>query len=95
MWQLREGSHPILTDEGGAILSEHTGRWTYLTPTAASAVLSLVSSTDEDQAIVRFAILYGLKREQAAADVRAVAAALIDQGLARTEPSRRRRWWWR
>ncbi|MFI9240970.1 hypothetical protein [Streptomyces sp. NPDC053079] len=33
MWRLCESAHAVLTDEGGAILDEHTGRWTQLTPT--------------------------------------------------------------
>ncbi|MFI1184435.1 PqqD family peptide modification chaperone [Streptomyces sp. NPDC020799] len=93
MWQLREGTHPLLTDEGGAILNEHTGRWTYLTPTGAAAVLALLATTDVDQAAVQYAAVYGLPRERAAADVRAVADSLTTQGLVRTQPSRRRRGW--
>ncbi|MEU5032245.1 PqqD family protein [Streptomyces milbemycinicus] len=94
MWQLRESSHPVLTDEGGAILNEHTGRWTYLTPTASAAVMLLLASTTQDEAAGRFAEQYGIPGEQAAADVRTVAQALAAQGLAGTNnaPPRRRRW---
>ncbi|BFO23103.1 hypothetical protein SHKM778_94910 (plasmid) [Streptomyces sp. KM77-8] len=45
MWQLRESAHPVLTDEGGAILDERTGRWTHLTPTASAAVMLLLAGT--------------------------------------------------
>lgn len=93
MWQLREGIHPILTDEGGAILNEHTGRWTYLTPTGAAAVLALLATTDVDQAAAQYAVVCGIGREQAAADVQGVADSLTTQGLVRTEPSRRLRRW--
>ncbi|MBH1934529.1 hypothetical protein I5Q34_09550 [Streptomyces sp. AV19] len=93
MWQLRDGVHPVLTDEGGAILNEHTGRWTYLTPTAASAALVLLAAADPDRAAVHFAANYGLPHERAAADVQAVAEALAAQGLVRTKPSRRLRGW--
>ncbi|MFI1161233.1 hypothetical protein [Streptomyces sioyaensis] len=44
MWQLRERARPVLTDQGGgAVLDEHTGRWTHLTPTTAVAVMLLLS----------------------------------------------------
>lgn len=93
MWQLREGTHPVLTDEGGAILDEQTGRWTYLTPTAASAVLTLLASSAQDQAAAQYATVYGLPFERATADVQVVADALAAQGLIRVESSRRRRGW--
>ncbi|MGO4752908.1 hypothetical protein AB4212_30580, partial [Streptomyces sp. 2MCAF27] len=63
MWQLRESTHPVLTDEGGAILNEHTGRWTYLTPTASTAVMLLLASTTQDEAASRFAERYGIPGE--------------------------------
>ncbi|GGY07681.1 hypothetical protein [Streptomyces hiroshimensis] len=95
MWQLREGSHPVLTDEGGAILNERTGRWTYLTPTASAAVLFLLASGSEDQAAEQYATLYGLSPERAAVDVRGVADALTTQGIAGepVAPSGWSRWW--
>ncbi|OMI34013.1 PqqD family peptide modification chaperone [Streptomyces sparsogenes] len=94
MWQLHESTHPVLTDEGGAILDEHTGRWIYLTPTASAAVMLLLASTTQAEAADRFAERYGILGEQAAADVRAVAQALTAQGLTGTDdaPARRRRW---
>ncbi|MBB5119430.1 hypothetical protein AF335_20560 [Streptomyces eurocidicus] len=96
MWQLREGSRPVLTDEGGAILNERTGRWTYLTPTASAAVLFLLASGDQGQASEQYSALYRLSPEQAAADVRAVADALTTQGISRELVPRTRRWgWWR
>ncbi|MEU8914651.1 PqqD family peptide modification chaperone [Streptomyces nigrescens] len=98
MWQLRERGHPILTDQGGAILDEHTGRWTQLTPTAAAAVMLLLSCPTEQQAADRFAQRYGIGAEQAATDIRTVANSLTAKGLAQAEeaPPRRRRWrWWR
>ncbi|KNB51910.1 PqqD family peptide modification chaperone [Streptomyces caatingaensis] len=95
MWQLREGAHAVLTDEGGAILSERTGRWTYLTPTASAAVLLLLANDDEDRAAGQYAGLYELPAERAAGDVRAVCDALAGQGLVRTGTARRRRGWWR
>jgi hypothetical protein len=96
---LRETAHPVLTDEGGAILSEHTGRWAYLTPTASAAVMLLLASTSQEEAAAAFADRYGIGADQAAADVRTVAEALAAQGLAHdgqaaTRP-RRRRWRWR
>lgn len=93
MWRLREGAHPVLTDEGGAILNEHTGRWTYLTPTGTAAVLALLAATDVDQAAAQYATVYSLPRERATADVRGVADSLTAQGLVHVEPSRRRRGW--
>lgn len=95
MWQLRERAHSVLTDEGGAILDEHTGRWTQLTPTAAAAVMLLLSCPTEQQAVDRFAERYRIPVEQAATDVRTVADSLTGKGLAQTanRPSRRR--WWR
>ncbi|TXJ75090.1 PqqD family protein [Streptomyces lavendulae] len=82
MLRLREGAHPVLTDEGGAILDEHTGRWTYLTPTATSAVMLLLSSVTEAQAADLYAEWHGIPGDRAAADVRAVTAALAAQGIA-------------
>ncbi|MEU0844928.1 PqqD family peptide modification chaperone [Streptomyces sp. NPDC005962] len=98
MWQLRETARPVLADDGGAILDERTGRWTHLTPTAAAAVMLLLSGTTEDQAAERYATRYGISTEHAAADVRTVADALAARGLTVTEtrsPGRPRRWgWW-
>ncbi|GGO58956.1 PqqD family peptide modification chaperone [Streptomyces lasiicapitis] len=95
MLRLREHTHPVLTDEGGAILSEHTGRWSYLTPTAAAAVMLLLDSTTEEEAASRFAERYGIPSGQATTDVRAVAQTLTGQGLTHDAPEpapRRRRW---
>ncbi|MFJ8345005.1 PqqD family peptide modification chaperone [Streptomyces sp. NPDC094153] len=99
MWQLRDGAHPVLTDEGGAILDERTGRWSYLTPTASAAVMLLLASTSEEEAAGCFAARYNLPGEHASADVHAVTEALAVQGLAHDgqRPARSRRWWkgWR
>ncbi|MEZ7005020.1 PqqD family protein [Streptomyces sp. AD55] len=97
MWRLREGTHPVLTDEGGAILSEQTGRWSYLTPTASAAVILLLASTTREEAAGQYAERYGIGVEQAASDVRTVAEALAVQGLAHDgqPPARPRRRWWR
>ncbi|MCK7622507.1 PqqD family peptide modification chaperone [Streptomyces sp. RS10V-4] len=96
MWRLREGTHPVLTDEGGAILSEQTGRWAYLTPTASAAVMLLLASTSKKEAIGQYAARYGIDAVQAATDVRTVAEALAAQGLAlggqAPARTRRRRW---
>ncbi|MEW5655289.1 PqqD family protein [Streptomyces cinereoruber] len=96
MWRLRETAYPVLTDEGGAILSEQTGRWAYLTPTASAAVMLLLASTNQEEAADRFAERYGIGADQAATDVRTVAEALVAQGLAHdgeTAARPRRRWW--
>lgn len=97
MWQLAESAHPVLTDEGGAILDERTGRWTYLTPTASAAVMLLLAGTTQEEAAGQYAQRYGIPAGQASADVRTVADALTAQGLAMQEPVSRRRWWgwWR
>ncbi|WP_274919419.1 PqqD family protein [Streptomyces sp. WZ-12] len=98
MWLLRERAHPILTDDGGAILNEHTGRWTQLTPTAAAAVMLLLSCPTEEQAANRFAQRYGISTKQATTDIRTIAETLTAQGLATPSdaPSRRQGWrWWR
>lgn len=95
--RLRESTHTVLTNEGGAILNERTGRWTYLTPTATAAVMLLLAGTSEEQAASRFAERYGIGAEQAASDVRTVADTLAARGLAVTEPAPARLWsrWWR
>ncbi|MFI1502595.1 PqqD family peptide modification chaperone [Streptomyces platensis] len=96
MWRLRESTHPVLTDEGGAILDERTGRWTHLTPTASAAVMLLLAGATEEEAAGQYATRYGIGVEQATTDVRTVAAALTAQGLATTDPVSRRWWgWWR
>ncbi|MEU7184123.1 MULTISPECIES: PqqD family peptide modification chaperone [Streptomyces] len=97
MWQLRESAHPVLTDEGGAILDERTGRWTHLTPTASAAVMLLLAGTTEEEAAGQYAERYGIPAGQADADVRTVADALTAQGLGAAGPASRRRWWgwWR
>ncbi|SEB31739.1 PqqD family peptide modification chaperone [Streptomyces melanosporofaciens] len=97
MWQLLNGVHAALTDEGGAILDERSGRWSHLTATAACAVRLLRSCSSEEQATARYAQRYGIPLAQAATDVRAVAETLIAKGLATYggRPSRRRWWMWR
>jgi hypothetical protein len=95
VWRLAESAHPVLTDEGGAILDERTGRWTYLTPTASAAVMLLLAGTTEEEAAEQYAQRYGIGGEHAAADVRTVADALTAQGLAVTQPAIRRRRWGR
>ncbi|MFE5740154.1 PqqD family protein [Streptomyces celluloflavus] len=96
MWQLAESAHPVLTDEGGAILNERTGRWTHLTPTASDALMLLLAGTTEEEAAGQYAKRYGIDAGQAAVDVHNVADALAAQGLATAEPVSRRRWWgWR
>ncbi|MET9293322.1 PqqD family protein [Streptomyces sp. NPDC003077] len=94
MWRLRKDAHPVLTDEGGAILSERTGRWTYLTPSAAWALRCLLAAGDETQAAGPYAARYGLPPVQAAADLRSVAAHLAAQDLT-VPPALPRRWGWR
>ncbi|MGD9482899.1 PqqD family protein [Streptomyces sp. TRM70308] len=98
MWRLREGTHPVLTDEGGAILNEQTGRWAYLTPTASAAVMLLLASTSQEEASSQYAERYGIGAGRAADDVRTVAEALAAQGLAlgcrAPARPRRRRWRW-
>ncbi|MCZ0211309.1 PqqD family protein [Streptomyces sp. UMAF16] len=86
-------------DEGGAILSEQTGHWAYLTPTASAAVMLLLASTTEEEAARRLAERYGSGTRQAAADVRTVAEALAAQSPTHDGPAaaqmRCRRWGWR
>ncbi|WP_206505970.1 PqqD family peptide modification chaperone [Streptomyces chrestomyceticus] len=91
---LRESAHAVLTDEGGAILDERTGRWTHLTPSACAALLLLLAGSTEAQAASGFAERYGIGAEQAARDVRAVAHTLADRGLTADgprDPARSRR----
>ncbi|MCE7081428.1 PqqD family peptide modification chaperone [Streptomyces sp. ST2-7A] len=98
MWRLREHVHAAVTAEGGAVLDERTGRWTYLSPTAAAAVAFLCASTGREGAVERYAARYNLPAGRAAADVAAVADALTAAGLAGDEPVVRRRFgwgWWR
>lgn len=96
MWQLADRTHPVLTEEGGAILDERTGRWTQLTPTASAALLLLLASTTTEDAVAQYAERYFIPVDQAAADIRAVAGSLTVQGLARVDRARsRRRWGWR
>ncbi|OKI09339.1 hypothetical protein A6A06_01080 [Streptomyces sp. CB02923] len=86
----------MLTDEGGAILGERTGRWAYLTPTASATVMLLLASTSQEEAAGQYAERYGTGVQQAAADVRTVADTLAARGLAHTgqEPVRTHRRWW-
>ena len=92
MWQLREGVHPVLTEEGGALLDERTGRWTFLTPTAAAALALLLASDSTEQAADRYADRYGIDGQQAAHDLRTVADTLTTSGLLldHPEPASRR-----
>ncbi|MFF7415699.1 PqqD family protein [Streptomyces lydicus] len=92
MWQLRESAHPVLTDEGGAILDERTCRWTHLTPTASAAVMLLLAGTTEEEAAGQYAERYGISHKHAAADVHTVATRLTTLGLATATPADRRRW---
>nr|WP_228454202.1 PqqD family protein [Streptomyces alkaliphilus] len=96
---MREHAHPLLTDDGGAVLDGRTGRWIHLTPTATAAVMLLCASTTTEEAAEQYAERYGLTPGRAAADVTTVADALISAGLAGDgrPPARRRlrfrRWW--
>ncbi|MFJ8764674.1 PqqD family peptide modification chaperone [Streptomyces clavifer] len=94
---MAESAHPVLTDEGGAILDERTGRWTHLTPAASAALMLLLAGTTEEEAAGHYAQRYGIDAGQAAVDVRMVGAALIALGLATQEPVSRHHWWgwWR
>lgn len=94
MWQLRDRVHPVLTDDGGAILDERSGRWTHLVPTAAAAVLALCACTTMEQAARQYATRYGLTTDHATADITTVADALVAAGIATTNPRPRRSWWW-
>ncbi|MFL4910672.1 PqqD family protein [Streptomyces sp. MMS24-I2-30] len=96
MWHLYDGVHCVLTDEGGAILNERTGRWSCLTPTATAAVMLLLASASEEEAAGRFAERYSIPAGQAVTDMHAVASALAAQGLAHDAPvplGRIRQWW--
>jgi len=93
VWELRRGTHAVLTDEGGAILDERTGRWTHLTPTAAAAVMLLCTGHTPTEAAGAFAERYGIPAAQAVRDVRTVADQLAAAGLASVSPARR--CWWR
>jgi hypothetical protein len=92
MWELRKGTCAVLTDEGGAILDERTGRWTHLTPTAAAVVMLLCAGCALEEAAADFARRYQIPAEQAARDVGAVADALAAAGLVAVRPQRRRAW---
>jgi hypothetical protein len=88
--------HPVLTEEGGVLLDERTGRWTQLTPTAAVALHLLLNHPGRDQAAAAYARWFGLPGEQAEQDLAAVARDLAARGLlAHPRPRRRRRRWWR
>ncbi|MFE7130879.1 PqqD family peptide modification chaperone [Streptomyces sp. NPDC057638] len=98
--RLREHAHPVLTDEGGAILDERSGRWTHLTPTAAAALLVLCASSTHEQAVGQYAARYPITPGQADTDITAVTIALAAAGLAGTggpcasaNRRTRRRWW--
>ncbi|MET9296195.1 PqqD family protein [Streptomyces sp. NPDC003077] len=93
--RLHEHARPVLTDEGGAILNERTGRWTHLTPTASAAVLLLCASGTTEQAAEQYAARYDLSRERAAADIATVLTALVTAGLAATGTAAPRRRWHR
>ncbi|MGW2027769.1 PqqD family peptide modification chaperone [Streptomyces decoyicus] len=95
MWQLRKTAHPVLTDDGGAILDERTGRWTQLTQTSSAAVMLLLAGGTKEDAARQYAARYGIDAGQAANDVAEVAGALTERGLATgaTVP-RRSRWGW-
>ncbi|WP_432000175.1 PqqD family peptide modification chaperone [Streptomyces sioyaensis] len=94
--RLRESAHTVLTDEGGAILDERTGRWTQLTPTASAVAMLLLAGATKEQAASRFAERYGIGAEQATRDVRTVADTLAARGLTAADPPSHRWWrWWR
>lgn len=84
--QLREKTHPVLTDDGGAILNERTGRWTQLTPTATTAVLLLLSGASPSQAAEYYADRYNITPEKALTDIQAVTRDLSAAGLTRLAP---------
>ncbi|GAA2698418.1 MULTISPECIES: PqqD family peptide modification chaperone [Actinosynnema] len=100
MWRLREGVHAVLTDEGGTLLDERTGRWTDLSPSASTAARLVLDADTEHRAVEDFAARYGLAHERAAADLDALARDLAGRGLllsgmAGHQPPRWLRGWWR
>ncbi|MGW7641839.1 PqqD family peptide modification chaperone [Streptomyces decoyicus] len=95
MWQLRKTAHLVLTDDGGAILDERTGRWTQLTPTSSAAVMLLLAGGSEDDAARQYAARYGIDADQAAKDIAGVASSLTERGIATTTTATlRSRWRW-
>ncbi|MDV9200157.1 hypothetical protein [Streptomyces sp. Wh19] len=65
MWRLAESAHPVLTDEGGAILDERTGRWTHLTLTACAALMLLFAGATMKETAGQYAERYGIDAGQA------------------------------
>jgi hypothetical protein len=83
----------VLTEEGGALLNEHTGRWTGLTPTAAAAVMLLLANDSDEQAAAQYAGRYGIDVQQAGRDIQAVADTLSASGVVLNQPAPGRRGW--
>lgn len=92
MLQLSERAHPVLAEDGGAVLNAGTGRWTHLTPVAAAAVMIMCSTNTEDEAAEQYAARYGLPVDRARVDLQTVRDALKAAGLTTTAPARGRRW---
>jgi hypothetical protein len=94
--RLRDGVHPVLTQEGGALLDERSGQWTQLGHTAAIALHVLLTAPDRDHAVARYAGWFAVPHGQADQDVRALEQALAGRGLLATARTGRTRWrWWR
>ncbi|WP_103529777.1 hypothetical protein [Streptomyces sp. SM12] len=88
--QVRSGVHTALSDDGGALLDERTGRWHQLTRPAAIAV-HLLASEPPEEAVNRYAEWLPERAEYAALDLAAAEEALRTRGL--LAEGRRRRWW--
>lgn len=91
MLRLAEHAHAVLTDDGGAFINEHTGRWTQLAPTASAAVMLLLATDSEEEAAMRYAERYRIPPGRARADVTDVKTHLAACGLTASEDVPRRR----
>ncbi|WP_016697755.1 MULTISPECIES: PqqD family peptide modification chaperone [Actinoalloteichus] len=93
MLRLRADVHHALTGEGGALLDERTGRWTYLSPSASMALRALLHSDSMEQASRVYADRYGVDPLVARSDLEQVVDAV--RGLLHQHRTsvRRRRWW--
>jgi hypothetical protein len=95
VWRLRNGVHPALSAEGGALLDERSGRWTALTPTGVTALRLLLTAVSTEQAGDRFAVHYRIDQSTGRRDVEDVATSLAGAGLlvdAGQSPLPRARW---
>lgn len=91
MLRWRSGIHTALTAEGGVLLDERSGGWTFLAGSASIAA-HLLTTVDAEQAVTSYASRFRIPNEQASSDLKSVTDALTVAGKLIDDQPRRSAW---